>query len=537
MEDSTDLSEDNLGNEDIDIAEVIDSTGEKNNIFDAASVYMSEISDSELLDADGEIILSQNVEYHKNSTLIYLLMLPLAREVFVNQYYKEKSESCGHPKITHYGEKSADKYSDDITKSVKCISESSKRLSAKIDSKSILDITNAIKSIHPHGKKQSFTFYNFDKFIEANEKELSAEVIEFLNSASSLFKFNIDYEHVTSINSVVNEVDKEIKLIDKNIININKKDLKLSRGLLLRHINENYDTPKFTSIAKNKDQKRRLQIIQKDLTSTLNMIGCSYSHYKEIRVNIVNQRSHGQKNINEMTERNLRLVLYVAKYHNHNGVEFLDFIQEGNIGVMRAVEKFDYRKGFKFSTYATWWIRQAINRTMSDQGALIRIPVHVLEVIKKISRYKSEFQENNINPPTPEMISKELGVSLNTVKSAMAIDKDPISLHTTISSDDEANGTIMNLIQYEDDSMFAPSKIYEDSDLRKLLYKNIDKLPERDAKIICMRWGLKSNQEHTLEQVGVQFNVTRERIRQLECKAIEKLKELLQEEEAKNYIK
>jgi RNA polymerase primary sigma factor len=267
-------------------------------------------------------------------------------------------------------------------------------------------------------------------------------------------------------------------------------------------------------------EETKVESLRSEISTVAQEIGIPIDDYRQIVQRVQKGEREARIAKKEMVEANLRLVISIAKKYTNRGLQFLDLIQEGNIGLMKAVDKFEYRRGYKFSTYATWWIRQAITRSIADQARTIRIPVHMIETINKIVRSQRQMLHEIGREPTPEELAEKLGLPLEKIRKVLKIAKEPISLETPIGDDEDSN--LGDFI--EDKMALLPVDAAIQSNLRQTTTRVLASLTPREERVLRMRFGIGMNTDHTLEEVGQQFSVTRERIRQIEAKALRKLK-------------
>ncbi len=395
--------------------------------------------------------------------------------------------------------------------------------------------------------KKSFLRINAAKFdlavsgkiikesIKKKEVELIKELTEIFDNIilnSNAIEFLVD---------VVYGKNKKILNIETAFLKLARKknvDTALFKELFLgREIEKNW----FRKVSYNKDKKwknflssdkENIKNIIKDLNDVSQEVGIPVSDIKIIADRIQRGERECNRAKQEMIEANLRLVISIAKKYTNRGLQFLDLIQEGNIGLMKAVDKFEYRRGYKFSTYATWWIRQAITRSIADQARTIRIPVHMIETINKLVRTSRQMLHETGREPSPEELGKFLDMPLDKVRKVMKIAKEPVSLETPIGDEDDTN--LGDFIQ--DVNAIIPLDAAINTNLREATTKILSSLTAREERVLRMRFGIGMNSDHTLEEVGQQFSVTRERIRQIEAKALRKLKHPSRSKKLKSFL-
>ena len=315
---------------------------------------------------------------------------------------------------------------------------------------------------------------------------------------------------------------------------------KITREEFLKYYINNEINPKFESfLVENqlwksffKKHKKDFSEIRERLIEFSKKIGLTVGEFKKLVTRIQKGERESRVAKKEMVEANLRLVISIAKKYTNRGLQFLDLIQEGNIGLMKAVDKFEYRRGYKFSTYATWWIRQAITRSIADQARTIRIPVHMIETINKIVRTQRQIMSEFGREPTPEELAKKLAMPREKVRKVLKIAKEPVSLETPVGDEDDSS--LGDFI--EDKNALQPLDTAIQSNLSESTTKILASLTPREERVLRMRFGIGMNTDHTLEEVGLQFSVTRERIRQIEAKALRKLKHPSRSKQLKSFL-
>lgn len=530
---------------------------------DPIRMYLREMGGVELLSREGEIAIAKRIEAGKDVMLNALSQSPITAQQFfdwniklnsdeilvreiidIDTNYMEDDENNqaakrkkndGETEINNSNntnEESADVSEDEFNPTLAAMET---EIKPKV-LKTVHTLTKEYNKLIKYQKEKLECILNSTTFSSSKEKNYTKIVADILENIKSLQlspsvleelvqKHYVENKKIISLEgnllrlSLGNNISRDefLKFYVGNEINPNLKDF----------LNTNENWKRFFQKNKNEFKNIRERLIE--ISSKL---GISVTDFKKLVSRVQKGEKESRIAKKEMVEANLRLVISIAKKYTNRGLQFLDLIQEGNIGLMKAVDKFEYRRGYKFSTYATWWIRQAITRSIADQARTIRIPVHMIETINKIVRTQRLILTEFGREATPEELSKKLRMPLEKVRKVLKISKEPVSLEKPVG--DEEDSSLGDFI--EDTKALAPLEQAIKSNLSEATTKILSTLTPREERVLRMRFGVGMNTDHTLEEVGLQFSVTRERIRQIEAKALRKLKHPSRSKQLKSFL-
>jgi len=504
---------------------------------DPVRMYMREMGTVDLLTREGEIEIAKRIEEGMRDLLSASVLYPKTVEYVIHYYQLVKDgEKKINDFLTGFLEEmeevpSAGPGSQRAKEEAEAAESSDEETSSGPDMKEVQRrMTNL--------KRQ---FNKTSKVIEKKGRH-SKEANEEFKKLGDIFKFlkfsPRMFDDIAAIaRHGLNSLREKEKFIQTQLV----KNARIPRKDFLALYPDNLIKVRWVdNLMKEKKYKKDLLekvkqdvvIAQKDIIELENKVGLNIREIKEINRNMSMGETKMRRAKKDMVEANLRLVISIAKKYTNRGLQFLDLIQEGNIGLMKAVDKFEYRRGYKFSTYATWWIRQAITRSIADQARTIRIPVHMIETINKLNRVSRQMMQDMGREPTPEELSKELDMPEDKVRKVLKIAKEPISTETPIGDDEDSS--LGDFI--EDTVIESPLENATEESLHFATDDVLASLTAREAKVLRMRFGIGMNTDHTLEEVGKQFDVTRERIRQIEAKALRKLRHPSRSSHLKSFL-
>ena len=519
---------------------------------DPVRMYMREMGAVDLLTREGEIAIAKRIEAGLNTVQQTLAEFPFAVSALLAEFAKiEAGEGRLSDLVNGYGDPYANKEEETLLEESGDDEDGETLISAGDDDED--DDSAAPLEEAPN---------NQDALLEAKEKlhELAAihkKLMTALNKGKSLddkknqklhgeikeyiAAFSFPQKTIDLMEAQLNVAAEEIRDIERRLMRLVIERAGMPRKLFIQEFPGNETNPDWI-VGQSKQRRKyaeklkgmitEIQVEQEKYLEIEKRYRMSILQLKEIQKRLSMGKNQAKRAKEEMVEANLRLVISIAKKYTNRGLQFLDLIQEGNIGLMKAVDKFEYRRGFKFSTYATWWIRQAITRSIADQARTIRIPVHMIETINKLNRISRTLVQKNGREPTPEELAEAMDMPEEKIRKVLKIAKEPISMETPIGDDEDSH--LGDFI--EDSNVMSPLEAATTRGLSEATNEVLASLTPREERVLRMRFGIDMNTDHTLEEVGRQFDVTRERIRQIEAKALRKLRHPNRSELLKSFL-
>jgi len=506
---------------------------EKGRTTDPVRMYMREMGTVDLLTREGEIEIAKRIEEGMRDLLHSSVNYPNVVEYVLDFYQKYKD---GERKLNELMTGFLEEMEE-----VPSAGPGSAKAQQLEESDEEEDTGPDLKEVQRRMTNLKKQFNKTQKILDKKGRHAKETKNEFLK-LGDIFKFlKFSPKMFEDLAFLARRDLTEIRLNERKIQSLLVRSAKMPRKDFIAQYPDNATKVKWidTLMKSKKYSKKALEevkadvvICQKGIKSVEERVGMTVKDIKEINRAMSMGETKMRRAKKDMVEANLRLVISIAKKYTNRGLQFLDLIQEGNIGLMKAVDKFEYRRGYKFSTYATWWIRQAITRSIADQARTIRIPVHMIETINKLNRVSRQMMQDMGREPTPEELSQELDMPEDKVRKVLKIAKEPISMETPIGDDEDSN--LGDFI--EDTVISSPIQNATEDSLNLATDDVLSSLTAREAKVLRMRFGIGMNNDHTLEEVGKQFDVTRERIRQIEAKALRKLRHPSRSSHLKSFL-
>ena len=502
---------------------------------DPVRMYMREMGTVELLTREGEIAIAKRIEEGIRDVLTALAYFPGPVEYILNTYAEVTKEEKLADLLVGYLDPT-----DHVPAATQVGADGVKATSDDDDDE------EENKGPDPEEAKKRFTqlkraYNKSQKVIEASGRD-SDEARKYLEKLGEAFcSFKLVPKHFDEIVSMARDALEIVRRHERSIMTSAVRHAKVPRNVFRKEYMGNEVSISWINklIKAGEDYSQALDNqrddilrAQKKLKALTKATELSVMEIKDINRRMSLGEAKARRAKRDMVEANLRLVISIAKKYTNRGLQFLDLIQEGNIGLMKAVDKFEYRRGYKFSTYATWWIRQAITRSIADQARTIRIPVHMIETINKLNRVSRQMLQEMGREPTPEELGERMEMPEDKVRRVLKIAKEPISMETPIGDDEDSH--LGDFI--EDTTIGSPVELATGDGLRDATKDVLAGLTAREAKVLRMRFGINMNTDHTLEEVGKQFDVTRERIRQIEAKALRKLRHPSRSEHLRSFL-
>jgi len=500
---------------------------------DPVRMYMREMGSVELLTREGEISIAKRIEEGLKQVMEALGTNPRSIQAVIKTFEKIEADEARLTDLIN-GFRSDD--SDEIAQPAS--GPASERDDDDDDDTVIVDTGPDPERAVEQFKLLDKAHKKVMKALEKNNKKSILKAREEMADAFMELKFLPSI--IISMTKELRSTIERVRTHERHILNLCVNKAHMPRKTFIQSFPENETNQKWLDqYLQGHEYSDKLAEFAADIKQTqlkLGMLekgyGLSITDIKEINRKMSIGEAKARRAKKEMVEANLRLVISIAKKYTNRGLQFLDLIQEGNIGLMKAVDKFEYRRGYKFSTYATWWIRQAITRSIADQARTIRIPVHMIETINKLNRIFRQMLQEKGREPTPEELAEKMEMPEDKVRKVLKIAKEPISMETPIGDDEDSN--LGDFI--EDVNIMSPVDSATSESLRESTKDILSTLTPREAKVLRMRFGINMNTDHTLEEVGKQFDVTRERIRQIEAKALRKLRHPSRAEHLRSFI-